>query len=74
MSLCAMHHYPLDERLGCCWRCLSAQRDPAIFRPELWWISPRRRCRCPRPVPSPGFDRCLQCGFDLPELKVGRAA
>lgn len=35
--LCPQHYQPYDEKLGYCWKCVSAERDPHDTVTSWWW-------------------------------------
>ena len=67
--MCQRHDARSDDKLACCWKCVSQERDPPLWRKSSWWLTPRPKCRCFRPQPSIDFELCIICGLPLPPLQ-----
>lgn len=35
--LCTQHYQRFDEEVGCCWKCVAAERDPHNTACSWWW-------------------------------------
>lgn len=73
--LCLRHFENLDERLDCCWKCLSEERDPKDASRGSWWWCAYCKCAIPDPAPYKA-GTCLICGEKLrrEDRGLGQAA